>query len=100
MHGNSRRDLERIAKKFVAVIVEWSVEEGLELSKDKTEMIVHKEAGMGIQPAKQLGTKGYKKKTKVGSVKGSLVITGKGERRPPTIKMRVKSIKYADSVNY
>lgn len=48
--GNSRRELECNAQVLVDVVVEWSRKEGLQLSKDKTEMIMLKDTGMGKQP--------------------------------------------------
>lgn len=100
VYGNSRRELEVNAAVAVNIIYNWSLEEGLQLSKDKTEMIMLRDAGMGKQPGKQVGTKGYKKKLKGGSVKGSLVSTGKGGRRPPIIKLGEKSIRYSPNVKY
>lgn len=100
VHGNSRRELESSAKEYVDIMVQWSEEEGLQLSKEKTEMIILKDSGMGKQPGKQVSKRGHKKKTKFGSIKGSLVVTGKGGRRPPTIRMGSTSIKYSPVVKY
>lgn len=100
VHGNSRREIERNAKVYMDILVTWSMAEGLVLSKEKTEMVMLKDSGKGIQTGKRKGTKGYNKKIKAVSVKGSLIRVGKGGFRPPTIKMGTSSVKYSSVVEY
>lgn len=85
---------------FVDIIVQWCAEEELELSKEKTETVMLRDSGMGKQLGKLTGTKGFKKKVKAGSVKGSLVVTSKGGIRQPTIRMGNRTIKYSPLVKY
>lgn len=102
VEGNSRRDLEIRAQTFVDVIYAWTQNQGLTLSKTKTEMILlsdlsHATGGR----AKMVSRKDNKKRLQVrGNMGRSLVNTGKGGIRPPTIKIEGKGKKYADTVKY
>lgn len=102
VEGNSRRDLEVTAQTFVDVIHEWAQDQGLTLSKTKTEMILlsdlsHATGGR----AKTVDPKNSKKRLQArGNMGRSLVNTGKGGKRPPTIKIEGKGIKYSETVKY
>ena len=63
-------------------------------------MIYLKDAGQGRQAGKLKVTKGYKKAFTTGSVTGSLIKTGKGRVRPPTVKVDNVSLKCARCVRY
>ena len=97
---NNRRQIEERAQFYTDAINEWCKEQGLQLSKTKTEMIYLKDAGQGRQACKLKGTKGYKKAFTTGSVTGSLIKTGKGGVRPPTVKLDNAALKCARCVRY
>ncbi|CAB0041971.1 unnamed protein product [Trichogramma brassicae] len=77
--GDSRRQIEGRAQPLVDKISKWFGEQELKISESKTEMVMLK-CGK--------------------NAKGSLLKTGKGGYRPPTIKLLKKSIKYSDPVKY
>ena len=98
--GNSRRQLEEKTQYFTDIISKWCVAQGLQLSKTKTEMIYMKDAGQGRKAGKLKGTKGFKKLCTTGSVQGSLLRTGRGGTRPPTVKVDNVTLKCVTCVKY
>lgn len=100
IRGNSRRKLESNSQQVVHVLVNWCKEQGLEISKKKTEMVILKSVPKAKPKSKLPGSKAKVKGGNVGTISGSIVNTGKGGVRPPTIKIEGKGIKYSQLVRY
>ncbi|CAB0042280.1 unnamed protein product [Trichogramma brassicae] len=98
VRGGSRRDIEKRAQPLVDTINRWFVEQDLQISQAKTEMVILKDKSN--PKGKRKGTKGGLLKQTTGSITRSLIATSKGGKRPPTIKLGTSSIKYGDPVKY
>lgn len=81
---SSRRKLNQKSQPIVDVLDKWCEEQELQISRKKTEMLILKSSRKG----------------EIGTVKGSLVTTGKGGLRPPIIKLGNTSIHYSETVRY
>ncbi|CAB0037848.1 unnamed protein product [Trichogramma brassicae] len=85
--GDSRGEIEKRAQPIVDKIRAWFVGQKLTISEGKTEMVMLKCGG---------GAAGGR----TGALTKSLIKTGKGGYRPPTVKLQAKGIKYNDPVKY
>lgn len=100
VEGASRKELEVEGQKLVDVVYQWTQEQGLMLSKTKTEMILLNDESRALTGKPTTGKGHTKKLMTKGNLGKSLIRTGKGGKRPPTIKIEGKGIKYSDTVRY
>uniref|UniRef100_A0ABD2WJK8 Reverse transcriptase domain-containing protein n=1 Tax=Trichogramma kaykai TaxID=54128 RepID=A0ABD2WJK8_9HYME len=85
--GNTRGEIETRAQPVVDKICAWFSEQELTISEGKTEMVMLKCGGAAAGG-------------RTGALTKSLIRTGKGGQRPPTVKLQTKGIKYNDPVKY
>lgn len=82
------------------MIGEWFKNQGLQVSKSKTEMILLRDISVTGKQVTQTGAKKRKRLLTAGSAAGSTINVGKGGRRPPCIKIEGKGLRCPDRVKY
>lgn len=97
IEGDSRREIERKGQEATDLICGWFKEQGLQVSQTKTEMIVLKDK---VVTGRQVTKEGNKRVLTTGSMAGSSTRTGKGGKRPPSIKIEGKGMRCPDEVKY
>ena len=75
----------------------WNNEQGLQISRTKTEMIMLRDQS---KAGKKVNKRGEKRLLTRGALTGSLVTTEKGGKRPPCIKIDNKGMRCPDYVKY
>lgn len=79
-----------MGQKYADIIHEWTLRQGLMLSKSKTEIIFLKDLSHGLTGKTMTAAAPGRKKKRtqlMGNMTGSLITTGKGGKRPPCIKI-------------